>query len=99
MSDENSGGAFWTGFLLGGLVGAAAALLMTPQSGETTRTQLQERGSQLKNQVDGAATGLQERGKVILEERLPSGRVSPEQAAGDGFGDNIVDESASETPS
>ncbi len=39
MSDRDSDiGAFITGFVVGGLVGAAVALLLAPQSGEETRT-------------------------------------------------------------
>ena len=68
MGDSNKG-AFLTGFLFGGLAGAAAALLMTPQPGETTRLQIKDRGIELKTQFGDLTTGLQERGKVILEEK------------------------------
>ena len=38
MSDsDNEIGAFLTGFIIGGLVGAAVALITAPQSGEETR--------------------------------------------------------------
>jgi gas vesicle protein len=53
--DENGntgGGAFILGFLLGALVGAAVALLYTPQSGEKTRFLIQEKGIELKTQVE-----------------------------------------------
>ena len=71
-----SKGAFVTGFLLGGLTGAAATLLMTPQSGQDTRVQLQERGLELKaqfgdlttqarEQADKAKSQAQERGGGI----------------------------------
>ena len=36
-------GAFLAGVLAGGLVGAATALLMAPQSGEETRAIIQEK--------------------------------------------------------
>ena len=36
-------GAFFSGFLIGGLVGAAVALLMAPQSGEETRTLIRDK--------------------------------------------------------
>jgi gas vesicle protein len=70
MSSNNTG-AFFTGFLLGGLAGAAAALLLTPQSGETTRLQIRERGIELKTQFDDLSGVVQERGKDLVEERLP----------------------------
>ncbi len=65
---DSSKGAFLTGFLLGGLAGAAGALLMTPQSGETTRLQIRDRGIELKTQFSDLTTGLQERGKLTGEE-------------------------------
>lgn len=40
MSENNDLGAFLAGFVIGGLVGAATALILAPQSGEETRTQL-----------------------------------------------------------
>jgi gas vesicle protein len=46
-------GAFVAGFMIGGLVGAATALLMAPQSGEETRAIISEKSIELK---DMAAT-------------------------------------------
>ncbi|MCA9935252.1 MAG: YtxH domain-containing protein [Ardenticatenaceae bacterium] len=44
MSDNNSDfGAFLAGFVIGGLVGAATALILAPQSGHEMRSQLAER--------------------------------------------------------
>jgi gas vesicle protein len=40
---------FIGGFLLGGIVGAAVALLLAPASGEETRKQIQAEGVALKN--------------------------------------------------
>ena len=39
MSNDNSSeiGAFLVGFIIGGLVGAAVALILAPQSGEESR--------------------------------------------------------------
>lgn len=47
MSEQqNNGdfGAFLAGFVIGGLVGAAVALILAPQSGSQTRTQIIEKG-------------------------------------------------------
>lgn len=52
MDENKSGGAFFAGFLMGVLVGAAVALLYTPQSGEKTRFLIQEKGIELKTQVE-----------------------------------------------
>lgn len=51
MSDRNGGdfGAFFSGFLMGGIIGAAVALLMAPQSGEETRKYIRERGIELRD--------------------------------------------------
>ena len=89
MSDNDHTGAFMAGFIIGGLVGAAAALLMTPQSGEKTRLQIQERGLELKSQLeDGTidpraqakklAAELQERGPSIIKERLKGAGLKTE---------------------
>ena len=44
MSDNNSDfGAFLAGFVIGGLVGAATALILAPQSGEQTRGQITDK--------------------------------------------------------
>ena len=88
MSDSDTFGAFFAGFVIGGLAGAAAALLLAPQSGEETRAQLQERGIELqtraqdaideaRKQADAVIADVQERSRVILEEqkeRLQEGR-------------------------
>lgn len=48
--DSNSG-AFVTGLLMGGLLGAGSMLLLAPQSGKDTRDQIQEEGIELRDQV------------------------------------------------
>jgi len=42
-----------TGALIGGLAGAGAMLLLAPQSGAKTRTQIQEKGIELRDQTTG----------------------------------------------
>jgi len=42
---------FLTGMLLGGLAGAAAMLLMAPQSGKKTRDQIQHKSIELRDQA------------------------------------------------
>ena len=59
MSSENSGALFFTGLVVGGLVGASLALLLAPQSGAETRGQIKDKGVELK---DGAVEGLTEAG-------------------------------------
>lgn len=76
MRSGERGGGFIAGFLLGGLVGAATALLLTPRSGEETRGSLRETGIELRVKAEEAAAKarleadeLLTRGKAILEEQ------------------------------
>ncbi len=59
MSSKNSGVLFFAGLVTGGLVGVSMALLLAPQSGEATRSQIRDKGLELK---DGAVEGLTEAG-------------------------------------
>lgn len=50
MSENNSElGAFLAGFVIGGLVGAATALILAPQSGSDTRSQISDQGQNLRS--------------------------------------------------
>jgi gas vesicle protein len=52
MSENNNDfGAFLAGFVVGGLVGAAVALLLAPQSGEETRTFIHDKSILLKDKA------------------------------------------------
>lgn len=50
----NQLGGFVAGALFGGLAGAGAMLLLAPQSGKRTRTQIQRRGLEFKDQATDA---------------------------------------------
>lgn len=52
MSENDAGGEFFAGFVIGGLVGAALALLMAPEPGEKMRAQLRGRGIELKSRTE-----------------------------------------------
>jgi gas vesicle protein len=80
MNDNDSRlnylGTFLAGLVLGGLVGAALAMLLAPASGPDTRRQIKEKSLELKvqaeQQVEDArkrAEELQERSRVVLEEQ------------------------------
>ena len=50
-NDVNQVGGFFAGLLVGGLAGAVAMLLLAPQSGKRTRTQIQEKSIELRDQA------------------------------------------------
>ena len=70
MSDNNGGetGAFLAGFILGGLVGAAVAMIMAPASGEETRRQIRERGIELRDRAEDAAEEARKRAEEAAME-------------------------------
>lgn len=61
-----------TGLVLGSLAGAAAMLLLAPQSGEKTRLLIQEKGIELRDQttemLDGVMAQVRHDGKQITVE-------------------------------
>jgi gas vesicle protein len=57
MLNQNSGAPFFTGLVIGGLVGVGATLLLAPQSGQATRDQIKDKSLELK---DGAVEGFTE---------------------------------------
>lgn len=62
----NPFGSFMAGLLVGGLSGAGAMLLLAPQSGEKTRSQIQKKSVELRKQTTKAVedTLAQVRGKA-----------------------------------
>jgi len=51
MTENSGAGDFFAGFLVGALVGAAAALILAPQSGEETRSLIHDRGIELRGRA------------------------------------------------
>ncbi|MEN4042828.1 MAG: YtxH domain-containing protein [Anaerolineaceae bacterium] len=51
MAERDEFGAFLIGFIVGGLTGAVAALLLAPQSGEETRSVIREKAIELKDRA------------------------------------------------
>jgi gas vesicle protein len=69
MSDNDSDfGSFLVGFVVGGLVGAATALLLAPQSGEETRTIIREKSIELKDKAVETAEDARARAEKALDE-------------------------------
>ena len=59
--------AFVKGALIGGAIGAGAALLLAPQSGEETRTQIRDKGFEVKEKAEARYADLQERTEQTLD--------------------------------
>ena len=55
MSDHDDFGAFLIGFVVGGLAGAVAALLLAPQSGEETRALIKDKSIELRDKATDTA--------------------------------------------
>ncbi len=53
--------SLFVGFLAGALAGVVATLLLAPQSGEETRTQIREKSVELKDKAETTYADLQER--------------------------------------
>ncbi len=69
MADQdNEFGAFLSGFMIGGLVGAAVALLLAPQSGEETRTLIRDKSIEIKDKAYQSAEETRARAELALEE-------------------------------
>lgn len=69
MSNETGDfSSFLAGFVLGGLVGAAAALILAPQSGLETRHQLVEKSSAFRSQADTYRAEYQSRAQEYLHD-------------------------------
>ena len=89
MKSQQSGAGFVSGFLLGGIVGAAVALLLTPRTGEEARDTLLDRGIVLKGKAEEVATKAREeaddilaRGKTVLQDQRARFREAVEEGKG-----------------
>ena len=63
--------SFFTGVIMGGLVGATVAILLAPSSGEEIRGQLQERSIRLRDDIKAVA----EERRAELERELETLRA------------------------
>jgi gas vesicle protein len=62
MADDRNDAAGYLGwFFLGGLIGAASALLLAPKTGREVRDQLMERGGEFARRAQEMATDAQGR--------------------------------------
>jgi gas vesicle protein len=66
---------FFIGIMVGGLVGSTIALLMAPESGDTLRSQIRERGQNFLGDIRSAADSR----RIELRDRLESLRAPREE--------------------
>ena len=66
MADRNGGGEFFAGLVIGGMVGAAMALLMAPQSGEETRSQIRSASLEIKDRATDTMLEAREKADAII---------------------------------
>lgn len=79
MSDRDEFGAFLLGFIVGGLTGAVASLLLTPKSGDEARTYIKEKAIELGDKVNVTV----EDARVKADEITADARVRAEAILAD----------------
>lgn len=109
MSDNGSEiGAFMAGFVVGGLVGAATALILAPQSGDETRAQITSKSYELRDaglhqyevareRVQDTTLQAQEQARIVLDEgksRMNTALERGKKAAEEASDEMIAEEPA-----
>ncbi len=80
MSDrDNEFGAYFIGILIGGLAGAAAALLLAPQSGEQTRTYIRDKSIELKDKAVVSADEARKYAEEAMDEAKSRAETAMEE--------------------
>jgi len=82
MSENSGGGAFVAGFLVGALVGAAAAMLFAPQSGEETRVIIHDKGIELKDRAEELSAEARRRAEEAQAQAKAKAQELSTQAKG-----------------
>jgi len=63
---RGSFGSMLSGFLIGGLIGAAVALLAAPQSGEETRHMIGDKANELKHRAAEKAQETRDKAQKVI---------------------------------
>jgi len=90
QSETNPPLDFLAGLLLGSLVGAAATLLLAPQSGEKTRAQIQLKSVELRDQTAVAVEDAVAQSRVKVRQITADVRAKAEELQHQG--QNLLDE-------
>lgn len=78
MSDHDDFGAFLIGFVVGGVAGAVAALLLAPQSGEETRALIKDKSIELRDKAAEQAEMVASKTNEFADEARTRGREAIE---------------------
>jgi gas vesicle protein len=65
---ENPQGHFFTGFLIGGVLGALAGIFFAPKSGKELRSDIKEKGSEVLKDAKEIYADASTKAKEIIEE-------------------------------
>jgi len=63
---NGGGGGFFTGLLMGGLIGATAGLLLAPKSGDQLRAQIRHKSLEVRDQVTQTAEDARQRTETLV---------------------------------
>jgi gas vesicle protein len=84
MSDNDGFGAFLIGFVVGGVAGAVAALLLAPQSGEETRNMIKDKSIELRDkaaeQADMLAKKASDQANVVAKKATEQANLVAKKA-------------------
>jgi gas vesicle protein len=78
MSDRDDFGAFLIGFVVGGVAGAVAALLLAPQSGEETRTLIKDKSIELRDKAAQQAEAIASKATEVAADAKSRGQEALE---------------------
>jgi gas vesicle protein len=66
MSQRDDSGSFMGGLVIGCILGALAALVLAPQSGEETRKLLKDKAHELSKEINDQTENIKEKGRELL---------------------------------
>jgi gas vesicle protein len=92
------GGGFIIGFAIGALAGAAAALLLAPESGEELRKEIGDRSDELKLKAQQQVDALQEQGRIVLSDNVKKAQQVVQEAQTKLSKPPLVPEAPGDTP-
>jgi gas vesicle protein len=84
MSDRDDFGSFLIGFVVGGVAGAVAALLLAPQSGEETRTLIKDKSIELRDKAALQAEAISVKAGQVADDAKSRGKEFVDSAKSTG---------------